>query len=337
MNSISEAIKELELEPDASPDEIKEAYRALVAVWHPDRFQSNPKLRQRAEEKLKLINAAYALLTSQNSTQPGPSGAESFEEYEKDELLIRALAFQHGDGVQQDHFQALQLFQRCAENGNPLAQCALAIFYYAGTDGIPKNTSLAATWARLAAEKGLPDAQRLLGVMYLEGDGIAANESEAVKWFRKAAELGDAIAQLNLGICLIEGHGIQKNEAEGITWLYSAAQQKIVDAYVTLALVFANGKLPETFTPPQKAQKFWGRFTEGYRQGSSSLQLNGKRNHLDLPMNLVNAHKWLTLAAMAGHAAAPEELINLEAWMSYDQIEQARCEFPHFLAEYGAP
>lgn len=28
----------LELEPGASPEEVKRAYRDLVKVWHPDRF-----------------------------------------------------------------------------------------------------------------------------------------------------------------------------------------------------------------------------------------------------------------------------------------------------------
>jgi hypothetical protein len=54
----------LEIEPGASPDEIKQAYRDLALVWHPDRFFDNPRLRQKAEEKLKRINVAYEFLKS---------------------------------------------------------------------------------------------------------------------------------------------------------------------------------------------------------------------------------------------------------------------------------
>jgi hypothetical protein len=36
----------------------------LVKVWHPDRFQTDPKLRAAADEKLKSINAANAVLLS---------------------------------------------------------------------------------------------------------------------------------------------------------------------------------------------------------------------------------------------------------------------------------
>lgn len=48
-----------ELDSKASSDEVKQAYRDLVNVWHPDRFPGNPRLKQKAEEKLKEINEAY--------------------------------------------------------------------------------------------------------------------------------------------------------------------------------------------------------------------------------------------------------------------------------------
>jgi curved DNA-binding protein CbpA len=50
----------LDLQPGASPEEAKQAYKDVVNVWHPDRFSNNPRLRKKAELKLKEINAAYA-------------------------------------------------------------------------------------------------------------------------------------------------------------------------------------------------------------------------------------------------------------------------------------
>jgi len=52
----------LEVNPGASPNELKQAYKDIVSVWHPDRFSSNPRLKQKAEEKLKEINEAYETL-----------------------------------------------------------------------------------------------------------------------------------------------------------------------------------------------------------------------------------------------------------------------------------
>ncbi|HLC42841.1 MAG TPA: J domain-containing protein [Methylomirabilota bacterium] len=62
----------LGLRPGASPDEIRQAYRNLVKVWHPDRF-SDDRLRQNAEEKLKEINEAYNRLRHARPPRPDDS------------------------------------------------------------------------------------------------------------------------------------------------------------------------------------------------------------------------------------------------------------------------
>lgn len=59
MNEIYQYYKILELEPEASLEEVKKAYRDLVKVWHPDRFSDNQRLQKKANEKLGEINAAY--------------------------------------------------------------------------------------------------------------------------------------------------------------------------------------------------------------------------------------------------------------------------------------
>lgn len=49
----------LEIKPNATIKELKQAYRELVSVWHPDRFPNNPQLQEKATCKLKEINVAY--------------------------------------------------------------------------------------------------------------------------------------------------------------------------------------------------------------------------------------------------------------------------------------
>lgn len=49
----------LEIDRDANLDKAKQAYKDLVNIWHPDRFSNNPRLKQKAEERLKEINQAY--------------------------------------------------------------------------------------------------------------------------------------------------------------------------------------------------------------------------------------------------------------------------------------
>lgn len=52
----------LGLAAPATMEQIKEAYRTLVKVWHPDRFESDTRLKEKAGVKLGEINAAYEYL-----------------------------------------------------------------------------------------------------------------------------------------------------------------------------------------------------------------------------------------------------------------------------------
>ena len=62
MDAIERALQTLGLGPDATPQDIRQAYRDLVVVWHPDRFPKDSRLQRKAEENLKEINKAYEIL-----------------------------------------------------------------------------------------------------------------------------------------------------------------------------------------------------------------------------------------------------------------------------------
>ncbi|MFH1725558.1 MAG: J domain-containing protein, partial [Elusimicrobiota bacterium] len=49
----------LNLDPDASLADIKQAYRELAKEWHPDLYPYGPELRRRCETKMRRINEAY--------------------------------------------------------------------------------------------------------------------------------------------------------------------------------------------------------------------------------------------------------------------------------------
>lgn len=77
MDELSRYFDILEIRRGASPEEIKRAYRDMAQVWHPDRYSHNPRLRAKAEEKLKNINEAYQRLSAHSQrgspfTPPSP-------------------------------------------------------------------------------------------------------------------------------------------------------------------------------------------------------------------------------------------------------------------------
>jgi len=52
----------LEVEPTAGPEEIRVAYRRMIALYHPDKVNNlGVDLRSMAERRAKEINAAYAM------------------------------------------------------------------------------------------------------------------------------------------------------------------------------------------------------------------------------------------------------------------------------------
>jgi len=61
---LSSGYRILELSSDATLEELKEAYRDAISVWHPDRFSTNPRLRRKAERKAAEINEAYEMVAA---------------------------------------------------------------------------------------------------------------------------------------------------------------------------------------------------------------------------------------------------------------------------------
>lgn len=65
MSSDSDRCYELlGVRPGVSRQELKAAYRDLTKVWHPDRFAHDPRLQEKAQDKLKEINDAYEQIVS---------------------------------------------------------------------------------------------------------------------------------------------------------------------------------------------------------------------------------------------------------------------------------
>lgn len=62
MKDLKRCYEILEIKPGSTYEEAKLAFRDMVSIWHPDKFLHNSRLKEKAEEKLKDLNAAWEQL-----------------------------------------------------------------------------------------------------------------------------------------------------------------------------------------------------------------------------------------------------------------------------------
>jgi len=77
--------------------------------------------------------------------------------------------------------QAAAILGPLAQRGNPEAQAYMGVMYATGR-GVPQNFTQAAIFYRRAADQGHTGAQYMLGLLYDKGQGVPQDVIEAEKW-----------------------------------------------------------------------------------------------------------------------------------------------------------
>ena len=132
------------------------------------------------------------------------------------------LMYDDGDGVPQDHREAVKWYSLAAERGLGRAQFRLGVMYANGR-GVPEDKAEAVKWYSLAAEQGWGEAGFTLGRMYDDGDGVPEDDREAVKWHTIGAEQRVAESQNALGLMYYLGAGVPKDDVYAHMWFNIAS------------------------------------------------------------------------------------------------------------------
>eukprot|EP00045_Choanoeca_perplexa_P011359 m.120091 g.120091 ORF g.120091 m.120091 type:complete len:676 (+) comp15606_c0_seq1:95-2122(+) len=145
-----------------------------------------------------------------------------------------------GQGVAQDHAQALRYFQQAAAAGHADAMAYLGDMYANGL-GVEQDNTTAVEWMDKAATKNSAAGRNSLGVMYLNGYGVKKDVNKAFKLFHQSASAGNPEGQLNLGTMFYNGLDTAKDYRKASHYFTLAAQQGHVLAMYNLGLMHATG------------------------------------------------------------------------------------------------
>jgi len=126
-----------------------------------------------------------------------------------------------------------------AEKGDAGAQAELAMAYLRG-DGVVSDPVAAVGWAGLAASKGQPLGQFILGTLY--NSGIKPDPRSGFRWMSAAALNGDVKAMHNVAVALVSGSGIEKDPVEAANWFNKAASLGYRDSAFDLAVLYERGE-----------------------------------------------------------------------------------------------
>ena len=205
------------------------------------------------------------------------------------------LAWQCGDGLDENERLAIDSFRRAAGYGNTEAMFCLADYCLyrdrdlmkaldwwilafrtdpdSGKQVIENGESETVRRYREAAGRSRPGAQVRLGECCFWGNGTKRNRREAVKWFRRAAAVGNARAILDLGDCYFSGVCVKKNEAEAYRLWRLSAERGYAEAQYCIAGCYEYG----LFVPQDHEEALrWFRLAaaQGHRDAKQEIREN---------------------------------------------------------------
>ena len=192
-----------------------------------------------------------------------------------------AIEFLYGeDGVEKDEAQAITLFTQAADLGHLKSLCRLGLIYrtglasvpesrdprkaveyflkgvekddpksalylaemYLNGEGIERNVDQALHFFEMAANLGLAEAQRILGIMYVQGKEVPIDYEKAAKLFQSAADQGDNYSRYYLGVMYENGEGVEKDELKAADLFQRGANEGHSFSQYSLALKYLSGR-----------------------------------------------------------------------------------------------
>ena len=133
--------------------------------------------------------------------------------------------------------EAAGYFRSAAEAGDPEAQSLLGRMYLDG-EGVEQSDKKAFKWISLAAEQNEPYALDYLGYMYYEDRGTEKSFEKALDCFVRSAEEGNSEGAFNAGSMYVQGEGTEKDLSKAEEYFLIAADSGDPMALTELAKIY---------------------------------------------------------------------------------------------------
>ncbi|MEP3944609.1 hypothetical protein [Ascidiaceihabitans sp.] len=265
-------------------------------------------------------------------------------------LAQRALGTKYLQGTQDfdpNPTEALRWLQAAAQAGDPGAMSNLGFGYTQGTV-LPRDDALAAQWYQRASDRGLARATLALARMVETGRGVQADRAGSFALYQLAVEQGSTLAAQLLGQRTLAGDfdatlaphdavgwvavlldGDQSDAAQ--VWLTTQADAGVRPAQAALGqwLLTQESRATDAIRWLERAA-LAGHVPSQYRLGDAYSTGAGA------PLDYVQAHAWMNIAAASGHIKARETRSLLNDLMTPDDVAKAQTIAREFFERADA-
>ncbi|MCR2832502.1 tetratricopeptide repeat protein [Parerythrobacter lacustris] len=185
---------------------------------------------------------------------------------------------------------------------------------------------------RQAADAGDVEAMTFLGMSYEKGQDVAANPATAATYYRMAADRGDPYAQWRLGI-MIDSGAVEGSPEQAVELFRKAADQGNTGAMASLAVMLAAGKgLPQDFAEARRNYEMAARKGNAHGlQGLGVLHLEGQ----GVPQDKVEAMALWLVALSAGDMVASANFQKISYGLNDDEVHAINKRANAIATEYG--
>jgi TPR repeat protein len=163
--------------------------------------------------------------------------------------------YDDGEAGPQDYVEAVRWYRMAAEQGYAYGENNLGVMYYQG-HGVPQDYVQAMKWCRKALAQGndlAPWNINLLG----DNSGVLKADPELRQSYRDDADKGDPDAQYAIGLMYLEGRGEPQDYVQAHMWLNLAASASGFYVYTKKRDDAAARMTPAQIAEAQKLAREW--------------------------------------------------------------------------------